>query len=268
MIFKNHSIFDSIVHPSNNNLWFGKASTNSFENLENDLLDHNFEGACAVSLPGITNEELVSFYDSCKSRTGITLFPVAAFDFTVKNFEQQIIFIKEIGYSAIKIHVRLSALDLDKDFDKMKDVFSLCKKHKMIIFFCTYYHTSIKFTPKHELTFYLISLLKVAPTVKIVLLHGGDVGLLNMMQLARFNSNILIDLSYTFMKFEDSSLRKDIVFLMNNFDQKICIGSDYPEYSIEAFKVALSRYLPEIANEEKVKRLLSENIKEFLDISV
>ncbi len=260
-------LFDSIAHPTINGVWFNKPHDNTFEHLSNQYLQNNILGGCAVSLPFISLEELEVFYKKSVQQANVRLYPVAAFNFDEENFEQKIKSIKEIGYNAIKIHLRLSKLDIDKDFEKIALVFSICEKYNVIIFFCTYCHTNIELTPLHSLNYYLIALLKRAPKVKIILLHGGDVGLLQLSQLARFNPTILIDLSYTLLKFKGSSLDTDILFLMQHLDRKICVGSDYPEYSIPVFKERVEELSAKVSDVEKIENFSYLNIMNFLNMN-
>lgn len=259
-------VFDSIAHPTLNATWFNKKADNTFESLVAEYQKHSILGGCAVSLPIISIDELEQYYKKCR-QYGSFFYPVAAFNFDEADDEKKIISIREIGYKAIKIHIRLSEIDIDNDFERLQKIFLLCEKHGLIIFFCTYYHTTINFTPLFPITYYLIRLLKAAPLVKIILLHGGDVNLMNIAQLARFNANILIDFSYTFIKFAGSSIEKDILFLMNNFDKKICFGSDYPEYSISLFKEQLEKLAESVTDENKYINFGYKNITDFLQIN-
>jgi predicted TIM-barrel fold metal-dependent hydrolase len=257
-------LFDSITHPSEEGIWFNADKGNTFENLVNDLQKNRLVGACAVSMPHTDLGYFDSFYKKCKQHSG--LFPVPAFQFTHPNYEEQVNYLMEIGYQAIKIHPRLSGLNLDADFEKLQAVFQLCEKHKLTIFFCTYCHHSISETPLFPTLHYVIRLLKSAPTVKIILLHGGDVSLLHYCQLARFNPNILIDISYTFLKFKNSSLEQDFRFLFNNFEKKICVGSDYPDYSISEFRQRFDELALTVQDKTKLPHIAHLNIMKFLNL--
>jgi hypothetical protein len=91
---------------------------------------------------------------------------------------------------------------------------------------------------------------------------------MSLVQLARFNSNILIDLSYTFIKFKYSTLEMDIKYLLNNFDKRICFGSDYPDYSIYEFKQSLEYYFKFVNDADKLKNLSGNNCLNFLEINI
>ena len=267
MNFSDLHIYDSIVHPNKNGQWFGKNIGNTFENIVKDLTNHNIIGANSISLPNISIAELEDFYNLSVSQD-LYLYPVAAINGDEINLESKISHIKEIGYKAVKLHIRLANLDLDLDFHKIQLIFNLCEKYNLVIFFCTYYHSSINTYPLYPLKHYLVKLLKSVPNVKIVLLHGGDIELMSLVQLARFNPNILIDLSYTFIKFKNSTLEADIKFLLNNFDKRICFGSDYPDYSIFEFKESLEYYFKFVNDFDKLRNISSNNCLNFLEINI
>lgn len=260
-------LFDSIAHPTIDGCWFGKTYNNTFEQLAQQYIENGIAGGCAVSLPMMSIEELQAYYNKCMEQKQVQLYPVAAINFDESDLREKIRAIREMGYKAVKIHTRLSKIDFDKDIEKLKTAFRACEEQELIIFFCTYYHTTIELTPIHPLSYYLIRLLKSAPRIKIILLHGGDVNLLQLSQLARFNPNILIDLSYTFLKFKDSSLGTDILFLMQHLDKKICFGSDYPEYPVAVFREEVDRLCEKITDEEKKKHIRYQNLRSFLNIN-
>jgi hypothetical protein len=66
----------------------------------------------------------------------------------------------------------------------------------------------------------------------MILMHGGDVNLLGLMEIIRPYQNILLDLSFTLCRYEGSSVDLDMRYLFKNFDQRICVGSDNPQYSL------------------------------------
>ena len=85
-------------------------------------------------------------------------------------------------------------------------------------------------------------------------MHSGTVRLLEMIEIARSYKNILLDLSFTLCKFENSSIDLDIKFACNTFDQRICIGSDYPEFSFKKLRERFEFFTNDLSIEK------SENI--------
>jgi hypothetical protein len=57
--------------------------------------------------------------------------------------------------------------------------------------------------------------------------------------------NYLLDLSMTMMRYKGSSIELDIKFLFENLDERICIGSDFPEYSIQKTKERFIELYPQ-----------------------
>ena len=63
-------------------------------------------------------------------------------------------------------------------------------------------------------------------------------------------------------KYRGSSLDQDIKFLFKNFDERICIGSDYPEFSqnelIKCFK-----YYSKNISKKKRENIAFNNLNNF-----
>jgi hypothetical protein len=98
-----------------------------------------------------------------------------------------------------------------------------------------------------------------------VLAHGGVTELLKYADLVRFAPQLLLDLSFTIMKYAGSSLDLDLAYVIKNLDQRVCVGTDFPEFDHAALRKrfeALTRGLPAA----KIRNAASENIRSFLGI--
>ena len=111
-----------------------------------------------------------------------------------------------------------------------------------------------------------VKLAKNARKKSIMLMHMGGTNLLKIHNYIRHSPAFIGDLSMTYLKYRKSSISDDIGFLLRNFDQRICIGSDFPEYSPkeiikfvkkDAFKYAIS--------EEKLQNFLVDNALKFAE---
>lgn len=216
--------FDSLTHPSDQGEWL-KGEDSSYESLDNQrrklLCEYK---ACAVNMP-LKGMDNLNFYEECGKYSWI--FPVARVllrDLSIKGIES----IHMIGFKAIKIHPRQLCLN---SIVQLQDVFEYCYKHEITVFLCTYYYCDSSGWPTSDFLSELAKLNTLFP-VKLVLLHGGGVRLLEFAEFVRFNENVILDLSLTIMKYQGSSLDMDIKFLLKNFDRRICLGSDHPEYSV------------------------------------
>ena len=69
----------------------------------------------------------------------------------------------------------------------------------------------------------------------MVLLHGTGPTMMELYEIVRCYDHLLLDLSYTLMRYRGSSrLDADMHFLMKSTDQRVTVGSDFPEYTVQA----------------------------------
>jgi predicted TIM-barrel fold metal-dependent hydrolase len=94
--------------------------------------------------------------------------------------------------------------------------------------FCTFYPSNASVYPKTDPLFIFSELLSQHPKAKIIFMHGGGVEILKYAEFARYNKNILLDLSYTVSRYKGSSIDNDLIYVLNNIDQNLCFGTDAP----------------------------------------
>ena len=70
----------------------------------------------------------------------------------------------------------------------------------------------------------------------------------------------------TILKYDGSSVDRDISYLFKNFDKRICVGSDYPEWSYKQLEKKLI-VLGEVTSEEKLKNIYYGNLEKILGLS-
>jgi predicted TIM-barrel fold metal-dependent hydrolase len=84
-------------------------------------------------------------------------------------------------------------------------------------------------------------------------------------ELVRHNTNLLLDLSMTFMKYEGSSVDEDLTFLFSSFDRRICLGTDHPEWSHLQLRTRFEEVVAKTGiPEEKQKNIAYENLERFI----
>jgi hypothetical protein len=103
-----------------------------------------------------------------------------------------------------------------------------------------------------------------APGLRMVLLHGGTVELLRYAEAIRSNRNLLLDLSFTLNRYAGSSLDQDITYLFRTFDQRICIGSDYPDYAPAQVRERFEHFAAGLA-QDKQDNIGWRNISSLLE---
>ena len=91
--------------------------------------------------------------------------------------------------------------------------------------------------------------------------------LLEYMEIARSHPNVLLDLSMTMCKYSGSSIDADLRFALSAFDRRVCIGSDYPEYSPTTLRHRFTE-LGAGLEESKLENAAFRNAARFFEIEM
>jgi predicted TIM-barrel fold metal-dependent hydrolase len=234
----------------------------TFADFVRKLADADFIGACAVGLPHKEGFEHREFLSACRTRKN--LFPVAAWPNLPSNeIEGQLAALMAMGYRAVKIHPRFSGLSVRDP--RFAQTLRMAAAADLVVFHCSYQFAADNALHPVDPLPWLLEAVAGAPTLRMVLLHGGTVEILRYSESIRMHPNLLLDLSHTLQRYEGSSLDRDISFLFRTFDRRMCIGTDYPDYEpaqVRARFEALADGLPA----DKRENIGWKNIVEFLGI--
>lgn len=225
-------LFDSLTHPTISGM-LGGVSAN-FEIVKHEMNKSHFKWACSVGLDGIEKYQHDLYIEQCKKYN--CFVPIAGLNprKELEDIKKEILTLSKLGFKGIKIHPRNS--NVDWDFETLPYILKYAYESNLVVFLCTYLHSKLESYPESDPFYSLVKLLKLAKETKILLLHGGDVKLLQYAEFVKRNPNVILDLSFTIMKYQGSSLDLDIKYLFNNLDQRICIGTDHPEFSHSALR--------------------------------
>lgn len=262
----NVPIFDSLTHPMPNGNWLTPDynGRNSIQDLFSEMEVNNIQWALAVGMGskigGYQEENYAAFIRGHSTN----LFPVAFLDFDVLTSGISVVVylrrLKSLGYVGIKIHPRLSSVDLFTPL--MVELIKEANQLELAVLLCTYFwgkdRKTCSNTPEK-----LLTLLCEVPDEKLILLHGGAVRLLEVAEMARHFQNILVDLSFTMCKYEGSSIDLDIRYLFEKFDRRICIGSDSPEFGVSKLRERFE-YLTEGLDNTKKKSIGYQNLQTYI----
>jgi predicted TIM-barrel fold metal-dependent hydrolase len=259
-------LFDSLTHPTINGTWIGSAAlNNTLAELESEMAANNIAWAFAVGMKDIGGYDLEAYADYIRSASQ-RVFPIAYYDFnesdTGREIASKLENISRCGYLGIKLHPGFSRIDIRSD--GLREVLCEAGSRKLPVLLCTLlcrqtYHG----LPCSYLDFGPL-LGSLAEPSKIILLHGGDVNVLGLMEICRPYQNVLLDLSFTLCRYEGSSVDLDIRYLFQNFDQRICVGSDNPQFSLAQFR----RRFDELAaglDREKSLNAAHRNLQSFMN---
>lgn len=264
----NIPLFDCLTHPTLSGNWHSDSEYNCADMglLLNHMEDCNVQWAFAVGMKGIGD------YDEDRYSTFVRsfhshIFPIAYFDFAgirgSHAVRQSIISLKGKAYRGIKIHPRHSRISLKNPL--IPQVISHAREHGLVVMLCTYLydmHANSYFNNLEN----LCALLHEIRDCKIILLHAGTVRLMEMIEIARSYTNVLLDLSFTLCKYEGSSIDMDIAYAFKNFDRRICIGSDYPEFPLKKMRERYEYFCIGL-DQIKQKNIASGNLLNFLGLN-
>jgi predicted TIM-barrel fold metal-dependent hydrolase len=260
-------IFDSLSHPTVTGKWkplsINSVSKNAnFKSLANEMKKNKIYKTLAVGLDNFEGYSHKKFYDLCKNFK--ELVPVAGLNpiKSSKKISDEIYNLKKIGYRIVKLHPRISNFSIEDK--KLISAIKAIEEQDMILLFCCYQHFSLKHPQEKDFLLSLIKLFKVCKKTKAVLLHGGSTQVMNFAEFVRANpERFLLDLSMTIFKYNKSSIDLDIKFLFNNFDERICVGSDFPEYSHFELRNRFN-FFSRGLNKRKIENIAFKNLEKFL----
>jgi hypothetical protein len=216
------ALFDSLSHPTLTGKWPGSSKDASFAALAGALAQNGFRLGCAVGVAGVEGYEHQRFLSACRDFP--SLVPVAGLSQKDLGLDE----LKAMGFRAVKVHPRLTGLEIKSE--RFGQVLRESESTGLPVFLCTYQFGGPGEQPHTDPFYELARQLAKAPGAKVVLLHGGAVEILKYAELARAHPNLLLDLSFTLMKYEGSSIDLDLAFLLRRFDRRLCLGVDFPDF--------------------------------------
>lgn len=255
--------FDSLVHVTDDGSWLGSNRYDA--GIERLLMELDRVGrwrACLVGIAGHCDDDLTLAVAKAHPDRFI---PVAGVD-PVHGLEPgadpgaAMAALARRGFRGIKLHPRLN--DYDPMDERMLTVMLAASDAGLVVFLDTLFRQRPRPT-RHPIDVidHLVTASADRPDpASVVLLHGSGPTLLELFELGRAHPHVLIDLSFTIMRYAGSSLDDDIGFMCEQLDQRVTLGSDMPEYTplevVERFH-SLTTSLPD----EKRANVLHRNLE-------
>jgi len=231
-------LFDSLQHPLPNPEWFDDrfANRQRLDGILAERIDAGVQQSLAVGMgPQLGGYDDRTYADWVR-RSIPGAVPVAwcsPNDLQPGSFSTEMSRLRKLGYAGIKLHPRLAGFCYDDT--RMPDLIRAAADHRLVTLLCTY--SAGARTDAHRMSFdALCGLLAGIDQSPLILLHGGLTRALELSEILRNCKNVLLDLSFTMVRYAGSSLDMDLRFLMQSFDQRLCVGSDHPQYSLADFR--------------------------------
>lgn len=252
-------VFDSLMHISDNGEWFDTGIKAGVEQVFDQFESHKtLAQALLVGLPGNSNDYIA---DVCNQSNG-RLIPIAAFDW-VDDINGYLTKLKSQGFYGVKVHPRL--LETNLTDPRIIEIVRAAHANDMVTLICTT-HRSPSPPINMPVSEALYKICVSNPEARIILVHGGYYDLLATSEMIRPFENVLLDLSSTIPRFMSSHILSDLIFLFETFDQRICIGSDFPENTISDVVASVEKYILPVASVSKasLSNIFYHNLHQFI----
>lgn len=254
-------LFDALAHPTLTGRWPGREADATFGPLVAAMRESGFRRACAVGLAGVERYSHGEFAARCADHP--ELVPVAGLDPHRRDLVAELRRIARFGFRAVKVHPRFSRLDLRGP--RLGRVLRAASGEGLVVFLCTYLHAPATERLSDDALAEVGRALAAAPDARVVLVHGGDVSILRWAELVRHDPRLLLELSLTLTKYAGSSVDLDLRFLFREFDRRIAIGTDHPEWSHAEVRSRFEELTRGVA-EEKRRNAGHRNLEAFLGL--
>jgi predicted TIM-barrel fold metal-dependent hydrolase len=163
-------LFDANSHPTVAGGWPSKNLDSSFKKLSSELIENQYQGACAVGVCGLEGNAHRAFLGFCQNYAN--LVPIAGyFPQSASAVRGELKAIRKMGYRGIKIHPRDPHIDLRDP--RLVKTFQAAARLELPIFLCTYFHSGAESYPTNEPLYDIAALLQKAPRSRVLLVHGG-----------------------------------------------------------------------------------------------
>jgi len=265
-MFKPVRFYDSLIHLQNTDTWL---ETNKSATIER-YVKHNpvLQSKAIVAKMPKEEEDYIFNSKYLLNKDVLVFYTLTKNDLSLyeEDWSYFIDILIEKGYKGIKIHPRMSEINVATY--NLELMMEALRKHKWVLYLCTIHRSPVfpLHVPLHDLLYNFANKFKKN---KIVFLHGGFYDVFAMGEVVRDLPNVLLDLSFTFMRYRKSSLSLDIGYLFETLDERVCIGTDYPETTPDVLFASVDKYILSMKelniSEEKIDNIFYGNLERFID---
>ena len=169
--------------------------------------------------------------------------------------------LKEMGFLGVKFHERL--LDIDNAETYLVELGRACKKYNLILAICTYQDEA----SLHCNDIRMLSVLEEISSlgIKIILMHSGGFRFLDFYGLCVSRKNILLDISFTLKRYEDTDVITKIIKAINQPNHNIAFGSDFPDYNLRDYLSPFDKLRSCIQSKQLRENVMYKNAMSFLE---
>lgn len=226
-------LFDSLTHVTHDGRWFGEHQCDaSLPTLLRDMDAAGAYRACLVAIADYVRNDCIM----ASARAHPDRFvPIAGLNpcvlATTRRVDAVVRQIKAEGFAGVKLHPRLNGYD-PLDAKCIAAIESAGEQGLVVLLDTLFRRPGLATRHAPDV---IDTLAAACPQTKMLLLHGTGPTMMELYEIVRCNDHLLLDLSYTLLRYRGSSrLDEDMRFLFQSTDQLVTVGSDFPEYSVQA----------------------------------
>ncbi len=253
--------FDSLVHVTADGSWRGSHECDArLARLIAEFEPCTPWRACLVAIAGVIENDAVL---RAARQYSDRLLPIGSFNpvaCTAAGISRHVERLASDGFRGLKLHPRLNGYDPLEP--KVADAIRAAADRGLVVFLDTLFRQPSKATGYAP---DVVDALAVAcPDATMILLHGGGPAVLAMSEVVAAHPNLVLDVSFTILRYAGSSIDDDLRFLLRTFDRRMVVGSDFPEYSPRE-TMARVEHLADGISADKLDNVLSGNLTRLFD---
>ena len=257
--------FDSLVHVTDDGSWLGARRFDASEaRLMAAIGQVAPARACLVAIAGWNDNDTVLRVASANPSMFVPIAGVDPTELAVDDdLTGKMACLMSRGFSGIKLHPRLNQYDpLD---ERCVAVIEAAGNVGLVVFIDTLFRQPAR--PTRHAVDIVDAIANRCRSTSIVLLHGTGPTLLELFELGRMHSHLLLDLSFTLMRYANSSIDSDIRFVCEQLDQRVILGSDFPEY-LPVDVLARFNHINRDLSGDKRDNILFRNLQQLFPLPV
>jgi predicted TIM-barrel fold metal-dependent hydrolase len=195
------------------------------DDLVREMDAHLVDASIVLPTPGSATNEFVQ--RECSRYPGrLIAFYNPDFKKPKKTVRLMESFFKTHGFKGLKIHPRLQGVTVEDSV--VGEVLAWAQEHNVVVLFDVFmWGPTLDNLALHPMAYHRVA--QTFPRLNMILAHAGGYKLHEAFMVAKSNSNVYLDISFTPVYFQGSSLAADCALLCTRLPAgRVMFGSDFP----------------------------------------
>lgn len=219
----------------------------------------------AVLLPIAPLTPNADIHDACREHpqlVGFASVDIHRPDACLAELSQAV---REWGLKGLKLHPRLQKMN-DSHSDLVVELTRLAADLKVPVLMDAFFYGAAGYGL--DVLRLIARLSQDVPQARIIIAHMGGFKVLEATLMAKENPNLYMDLSFSPLYFEGSSVEQDIAFAMKKLGpDRLLFGSDFPHMDMAKSIAKVRELMDRVGfNDAEQARVMGENARELLGV--